>query len=139
MTNKSAPTVLLVEDHDDSRDAIKRWLEWKGWKVLPANDRKSGLALGQAHPIDLLLCDLQLPDGTGWDLMKELSAGKSIRGIITSGHCAPSDIARSKSLGFIEHLVKPYPVEELDALLERIQKQIENGTNDHSSKNRRAG
>ena len=125
MKRTSPFTVLLVEDHEDSRDAIKRWFEWKGWHVLTASDKKSGIALGWKNSIDLLLCDLQLPDGNGWELMEQLSAVKTVRGIMTSGHCAPTDVARSKAAGFIEHLVKPYPVEELDALLERIQRQIE--------------
>jgi CheY-like chemotaxis protein len=118
-------TVLLVEDHEDSRVTIKKWLEWKGWRVLEASNRKSGLALGRKHAIDLLLCDLQLPDGTGWQLMEQLNAAKPVRGILTSGHCASADIARSKAAGFLEHLIKPYPVDELDALLERVQRLLE--------------
>ena len=54
---KAAPllNVLLVEDHEDSREAIKNWLEWKGWRVFAAGDQKTGLALGLKHPIDLLI------------------------------------------------------------------------------------
>ena len=124
---KAAPllSVLLVEDHEDSREAIKNWLEWKGWRVFTACDQKSGLALGQKHPIDLLICDLQLPDGDGWELMTKLKAEKPVCGIITSGHCSGADIARSKEVGYVEHLVKPYPVEELETLLDRVKKRLE--------------
>jgi CheY-like chemotaxis protein len=117
-------TILLVEDHEDSREAIKSWLEWKGWRVLTAHDQKSGLALGQKHPVDLLICDLQLPDGNGWELMEKLKEGKPVCGIMTSGHCSGADIARSKAVGYLEHLVKPYPVEELDTLLTRLQRDL---------------
>ena len=123
MKTTSPLTILLVEDHEDTRRAIKRWLEWKGWQVLTAGDQTSALAVGLKQDFDLLLCDLQLPDGNGWELMEKLKAAKPVRGIITSGHCSPSDIAHSKAVGYLEHLVKPYPVEELDALLERVQKQ----------------
>ena len=124
---KAAPllSVLLVEDHEDSREAIKNWLEWKGWRVFTACDQKSGLALGQKHSIDLLICDLQLPDGDGWELMSKLKEAKPVFGIITSGHCSGADIARSKQVGYVEHLVKPYPVEELEALLDRLKKRLE--------------
>ena len=124
---KAAPllNVLLVEDHDDSREAIKNWLEWKGWRVFTACDQKSGLALGKRQTIDLLICDLQLPDGNGWELMTKLKEDKSVYGIITSGHCSGADIARSKEVGYVEHLVKPYPVEELEALLNRLKKRLE--------------
>lgn len=121
---KEPLTVLLVEDHEDSREAIKGWLVWKGWNVLVAEDRQTALALGRENSLDLMICDLQLPDGDGWQLMEELSAEKPVRAILTSGHCAPSDIARSKAVGFLEHLIKPYPVEELDRLLAQVQRQI---------------
>ena len=125
MKGASSLNVLLVEDHEDSREAIKNWLEWKGWRVFTAGDQKSGLALGQKHSIDLLICDLQLPDGDGWELMAKLKEEKPVCGIITSGHCSGADIARSKQVGYLEHLVKPYPVEELEALLARIRKRLE--------------
>src|SRR5262245_52926109 len=121
--------VLLVEDHEDSREAIKNWLEWKGWQVFTAGDQKSGLALGQKHSIDLLICDLQLPDGDGWELMQKLKEVRPVCGIITSGHCSGADIARSKEVGYVEHLVKPYPVEELEALLERVKKHLSKAEN----------
>ncbi len=121
MNTGSSLRILLIEDHEDSREAIKNWLEWKGHKVLTAGDRKSGLALARTNAIDFLMCDLQLPDGNGWELMEELKTEKTIRGIITSGHCSGADVARSKAVGYLDHLVKPYPVEELDAWLVRIR------------------
>ena len=128
MKGDSSFSVLLVEDHEDTREAVKSWLEWKGWRVFAASDQKSGLALGRKHAIDLLICDLQLPDGDGWELMEKLKATKPVCGIITSGHCSGSDIAKSKAVGYLEHLVKPYPVEELEVLLARLQRQFEKKT-----------
>ena len=127
MKERSRLTVLLVEDHEDSRNAIKNWFEWKGWHVLVAGDKKSGLSLGRKNSVDLLLCDLQLPDGNGWDLMEQLRSEKPVRGILTSGHCSPTDIARSKAVGFLEHLIKPYPVEELDVWLDRVERDVAKG------------
>lgn len=120
---QTSMSILLIEDHEDSREAIRRWLEWKGYKVSTAADQQSGLALAFEKDFDLMICDLQLPDGNGWELMEKLSAVKPVRALITSGHCSGADIARSKALGFLEHLVKPYPVEELEALLARIRDQ----------------
>jgi CheY-like chemotaxis protein len=117
-------TVLLVEDHEDSREAIKRWLEWKGWCVLEAADKKSAAALGRKHSIDLLLCDLQLPDGDGWELMAALKDHRPRCGIVTSGRCSSTDMARSKAEGFMAHLIKPYSVEALDDLLETVTQQL---------------
>jgi CheY-like chemotaxis protein len=124
MKEDASLTILLIEDHDDSREAIKNWLEWKGYRVYAATDRQTGLELARKHPMDLLLCDLQLPDGNGWEVLEELKTLGPITGIITSGHCSGADMARSKAAGYLEHLVKPYPVEELMALLGRVEKLV---------------
>ena len=64
---------------------------------------------------DLLLSDIGLPDGTGWDLLRELRAGaRPIRAIAISGLGAPEDLERSESAGFSEHLVKPVAPEKLE-------------------------
>jgi CheY-like chemotaxis protein len=124
MSEKPELSILLIEDHDDSREAIKNWLEWKGYQVFSASTRAAGVALARKHAIDLLICDLQLPDGNGWEVMEQLKPNGSIYGILTSGHCSGADITRSKAVGYLEHLVKPYPVEELTALLGRVQKLL---------------
>lgn len=124
MNAQTSLNILLVEDHADSRNAMKRWLEFKGHVVLVAGDKKTACALAAEQPVDLLICDLQLPDGDGCELMKQLSAQKPILGIVSSGHGAQADIAKSKAVGFFDHLVKPYTVEELDAAIARVLQEI---------------
>jgi CheY-like chemotaxis protein len=113
--NHSAPlTILVVEDHDDTRLAMTRWFELGGHTVLAAATHASGLELGRQHAFDLLLCDLQLPDGDGSQLMSALAGEKSFIGIAVSGHGAPADLARTKEAGFFLHMIKPFAAEELE-------------------------
>ena len=128
-------TILLVDDHDDTRDAMKDWFERDDHKVFDAPDKKTGLALGRKHKFDVLICDLQLTDGDGCELMRALRAEKSVVGIVVSGHCAPADLARSKAAGFLSHLVKPIPPDEIDAALAAARKELTRA----NSKPRRAG
>jgi CheY-like chemotaxis protein len=107
-------TILLVEDHTDTRQAIRMWLEMCGHSVIEAHDVRPGLAAG-ARFFDLLLCDIGLPDGDGWTLLQTLSKSRSITAIAISGYCSPADVARSKAAGFLAHLAKPFSLEEFDA------------------------
>ncbi len=124
MTRKTTITVLLVEDHSAVRRAMTSWLESQGHRVLAAATKREGLALGRSTPFNLLIVDLKLPDGDGWELMRELSAEKPVVGIASSGYCTPADVAKSKACGFIEHLVKPYAIEEIASALTRAVHEI---------------
>ena len=60
--------------------------------------------------IDLVMSDLGLPDGSGLDLMRELSTTYGIRGIALSGFGMESDIDQSRAAGFARHLIKPIDI-----------------------------
>jgi CheY-like chemotaxis protein len=60
-----------------------------------------------------------LPDGTGWDLLKRLSAERRIRAIAFSGYNTPADRQRSADAGFLEHLPKPLSPDQLCAAISR--------------------
>jgi CheY-like chemotaxis protein len=109
-------TILLVEDHTDTRQAMRTWLEMSGHSVVEAYDVKSGLAAAEG-PFDVLLCDIGLPDGDGCTLLQTLTKERSITAIAISGYCSPADVARTKAAGFQAHLAKPFNLEEFDAAL----------------------
>jgi CheY-like chemotaxis protein len=79
---------------------------------------RSALEQFRDHPIDLLISDLSLPDGSGLDLIRELRAHRPIQAIALSGHGTDADLAKSKAAGFARHLTKPV---ELGQLLLAIQ------------------
>jgi CheY-like chemotaxis protein len=60
--------------------------------------------------IDLVISDMGLPDGSGLDLMRELSSRYGLRGVALSGFGRDSDIELSLAAGFSRHLTKPINV-----------------------------
>ena len=68
--------ILVVEDHDDGRDFLRRILEADGHAVTVAASVREGEAALEAAgpPFDLLLTDVGLPDGSGWSLVKTARA-----------------------------------------------------------------
>jgi DNA-binding response OmpR family regulator len=111
------PRILVVEDHPSTARALTMYLETQGFVVKVAEDMASALETAKPGTFDLLICDLSLPDGTGWDLIKKLSARAPVRGIAYTASGSEADIAKSARAGFIKHLVKGCSTEELTAVI----------------------
>jgi DNA-binding response OmpR family regulator len=106
--------IFIVEDHADTARGLAMYLRASGHEVHVAPDVRSARQLATEIDYDILLSDIGLPDGNGWDLLKELKARRPITAIAMSGYNSESDRARSKAAGFVEHLPKPLTPEELD-------------------------
>ena len=111
--------LIVVEDHANSAEGLKRFLSAIGYQVFIATDMHSALSLATAVEFDVLLSDLALPDGDGWAVMKRLSAERRIRAIAFSGHNTAADLQRSAEAGFLEHIPKPLCPERLCAAIDR--------------------
>jgi len=112
--------LLVVEDHADSATAFTRLLSMHGYAVDVARDVHSALELCDKNRYDVLLADIGLPDGSGWDLLRTLLLRCPIRAIAVSGYGYDHDIRKSIAAGFIEHLTKPVEAEKLIAAIERV-------------------
>lgn len=113
--------VLLVEDHEDTRNAMRRLLQRWGYNVETASTVAEALGKVRFARFDLLVSDLGLPDGHGTDVMREFkSAGGDVIGIAVSGYGMEEDIRRSLSAGFSMHLIKPVAAQRLKKALEEI-------------------
>ena len=112
--------VLLVDDHRDTARAMGRLLTRWGCQVQTADTVAAALKAAAAVRPDLLISDIGLPDGSGLDLIRQLLARHPIRGIAVSGFGMEDDLARSRSAGFVEHLVKPVDVHRLEQTVRRV-------------------
>ena len=116
----SAARIFLVEDHASTARALKMFLESCGYTILLAHDVGSALKVAAAEKFDLLICDVGLPDGTGWDLMKKLSAERPVRGIAYTASANDGDAQRSKLVGFIRHVIKGSSADDLVTIIEDV-------------------
>jgi len=114
--------ILIVEDHIDTAFGLKMYFVNRGHDVRVALDLESARTVATEFPFDILLSDLMLPDGTGWELVQELSAAGPVRAIALSGHNSDEDIARSEAAGFRSHLAKPIAMSELDRIFAETMK-----------------
>jgi PAS domain S-box-containing protein len=112
--------MLLIEDHPDTLNILSRILKTDGHEVRGAASVADGLRAAAADQYDLVISDLGLPDGTGFDLMRELQQKYGLRGIALSGYGMEEDITRSRQAGFAEHLVKPVDPQKLNEAIARV-------------------
>ncbi len=115
--------ILLVEDHADTARLTARLLEVDGHRVRIAASVAAAMDEAMARPFDLLISDLGLPDGTGIDLMRRLSALRPVRGIALSGFGMDEDIERSRESGFAMHLTKPVDMDTIRAAIAQVAGQ----------------
>lgn len=104
------PRVLIVEDHEETLHLLSRTFERHGCEVVQARTVEEASHLARTG--DKLVCDIGLPDGTGWDLMLALK-DRGVQGVAVSGHDDPQTRKRSLRAGFIAHLGKPLNMKQL--------------------------
>ena len=84
--------MLLVEDEDAVRGAVRDWLQQVGYRVLEASGGEEALKLAASHDgqIHLMLTDVMMPGMTGWRLTEELARNREpIPAIYMSGYPGP--------------------------------------------------
>ena len=118
--------VLLVEDHADSLRLLAKLLGLNGFNVEVARSAAEAVKVASGAPIDLVICDLMLPDRSGFELLDDLqrisgarrhdnghSTGPCLRGIALSGMTDPATVTRCEAVGFARHLCKPVDMNDL--------------------------
>ena len=112
--------ILLVEDHHDTARVLKRLLDGSGHHVRTADTVRAALAAAAAEPFDVVVSDLGLPDGTGFELMRQLVRQYHAKGIALSGFGTDQDVQRSREAGFECHLTKPVDFRRLAEAIEQV-------------------
>ena len=113
MAQRSPLCILLVEDDKDSLSALSRLLRLSGHRALAAGSAEEAVRLAAAEKCDVVVSDVGLPDRSGLDLMRELSANYGVPGIAVSGYTDAADVRDCTEAGFSRHLKKPIDFKEL--------------------------
>jgi PAS domain S-box-containing protein len=112
--------ILLVEDHRDTRRTLSRLLTHFGHEVFAADNIQSAMKIVASGNIDVLLCDIGLPDGSGYEVISQIRQKRPIKAVALTGFGTEEDFRRSKEAGFDFHLVKPVDLHELQSVLVQV-------------------
>lgn len=120
--------VLLVEDADDTREALQRIFQRRECRVDAAASGEEGFEMAVREPPDILISDIGLPGISGLELMTRLRERPEFRDLIAialSGLGREQDIAAALTAGFDAHLLKPVGIAVLDkTLIEALRKRL---------------
>jgi CheY-like chemotaxis protein len=112
--------ILVVEDHNDTLQALSRLLSHFGHEISLADTAQSALNTIDSKEFDVVLCDIALPDGNGYDVVAQAKRKRPVKAVALTGFSASEDIERGKEAGFDFHLAKPVDFHELRAVLGQI-------------------
>ena len=112
--------VLLVEDNQETLRYLTLILQKRNYNVVPVDRVSAALAAAGARHFDLLISDIELPDGTGLELIQDLGGGRTMPGIAISGFGSEEDLQLSAGAGFAEHLTKPIDLNRLESAIRRV-------------------
>jgi len=114
------PHLLLVDDDPEAIEWLSELAKAEGFSVATADSlRNARIHLARLQP-DILLTDLQLPDGKGIDLVGDLETRDSTEVVMITGHASVESAVEALRLGATDYMVKPVDVERLKAILRRV-------------------
>ena len=118
--------ILLLEDHVDTADVMARLLRQDGYRITIAHTLTDARKLCEQKRFDLLICDIDLPDGSGLDVLEVARRYCGTKGIVVSGY--GDDVHRHEAarLGFSDYLLKPVSYPALLKVTRRALRADEN-------------
>jgi two-component system CheB/CheR fusion protein len=117
--NGRQPRVLLVDDHQDTVEILAEILTDHGFSVETASSVKAAQAVDLEH-VDVIVSDIGLPDGNGFDLMRDLRTRTNRPAIALTGYGMESDVKASREAGFDLHLTKPVDIARLLGAIQKL-------------------
>jgi CheY-like chemotaxis protein len=126
--------ILLVEDDAILRDLLRRNLEARAHQVCVADDARTALVFLRTTPFDLVILDINLPDQTGWEVLRiaqregrllpQLLDGEVPHLPVVAVSAVRASVSRLKEFPLLAYLPKPFPME---ALLRLAQEAAQRG------------
>src|ERR1700704_3420603 len=113
------PHLLLVDDDPEALEWLTELAKGEGFTVASADSlRNARIHMARLQP-DILLTDLQLPDGKGVGLVADLETREATEVVMITGHASVESAVEALRLGATDYMVKPVDMERLKAILRR--------------------
>ena len=109
-------TVLVIEDDETIRAALKRMFEGEGYRVLAASDGTQLSTVLDDAPVDLIILDVGLPWINGFELAEMMKANDDLKDIplvFLSARTSDADVKRGFDVGADDYIKKPFDIEKV--------------------------
>ncbi len=126
---KDKNTILIIDDEPTIRMLLSRILELEGYEVFHAKDRASGVQMLRRQDVQVVLCDVFLPDGNGVQMVAELSALAPLAKIILlTAHGNIADGVQAIKNGAFDYIVKGDDNRKIIPLVSRAMDEVRQNT-----------
>src|SRR4030081_114296 len=116
----SRPTILVVDDFDDTRWLLRTWLERKGFRVIEAENGNDAVSEAQSESPDLIIMDLEMPEIDGLAATRQIRAGEKLADVpIVAVSAYGAEQFRGPALlaGWNEYVSTPFEPADLERLI----------------------
>jgi DNA-binding response OmpR family regulator len=118
-------TILLIDDDEKLTEPMQYQLTRQGFKVLVANDGRTGLGLAMVEKPDVIVLDIMLPGMDGWQVCQEIRRFSQVPIIMLTALGAELDRVRGLELGADDYLNKPFSFQELVARIRAMMRRVQ--------------
>lgn len=116
---------LIVEDDGDSAAMMAALVATEKFTVATARSLREARRQIALQPPDIVLLDLQLPDGNGMELFNDQALLSQSEVVLITGHASIETSIQALRLGAVDYLVKPVNVKQLQGILSRVMRPTE--------------
>ncbi|HVF14594.1 MAG TPA: response regulator transcription factor [Acidimicrobiales bacterium] len=124
MQGPSLGRILVVDDEDDIRALLTRYLEMEGYQVDQAADARSAYQALADNPPDLVLLDVMLSPDDGLEVLAHIRKEGEVAVILLTGRGAESDRVVGLKLGADDYVVKPFSPAEVEARIASVLRRV---------------
>jgi two-component system response regulator AtoC len=118
-----AATILIIDDEPKMAGILKRVLTKDGYEVVTTTEPEQGLAILRSQPVQIILCDLKMPHMDGIEVLEHAKhIQPQAEFIMMTAYATAQTAVESMKKGAYDYLIKPFPLDELKILLERLLK-----------------
>lgn len=112
--------ILLVEDNESIGTGLVYSFKQNGYDIIYKNNIKDSVNYLENNKVDLVILDISLPDGNGFNLFKDVIKDAEIPTIFLSARDSEDDIVNGLELGAYDYITKPFSTRELMARVNRV-------------------
>lgn len=115
--------MLVVDDSEDTTEMVRHLLEIGGASVCSATSGFEALRIAREKQFDVVLSDISMPEMDGFEFLsklRQIPGKQDLPAVALTGFGRPEDVQRANENGFYAHLTKPFDIQRLAMLLQKV-------------------
>jgi len=126
MNNLEALNILIIDDDLDVRERLSNILKRRGYLTLTAQNGLEGLELVKNNPVDIIFCDIVMPEMDGIEFLNKMKENNlKVEVIMVSGLPSVESVTECFERNVVEFMLKPLTIDDILNSLNRAKKRLQ--------------